>query len=300
MRTIMGQKLQGAAANGGGEHAYSGCVLEVEQWPALRDPVLLVAFSGWIDAGLAGAGSVAAVIDQLEGARRFARIDLDEIADLQQTRPTVHLADGVTRAIEWPTVDFVAGRADGRDVVVCTGPEPSIRWNEFTTTIVEAAERLGVEQALLLGGLPAAVSHRRPVKVMATGTSHALIQDLGTTRVDYDGPTGVQTVLQVALGEADIPAIGLWAEVPHYVAGNPSPPAIKALLERVGDLAGMSLELSEFDDQTEEYTARVEEGLAERPDVAEMVRELDVASESDLPTGDELATEIERFLREER
>jgi predicted ATP-grasp superfamily ATP-dependent carboligase len=296
----MGQKLQGADAGGPEEPAYSGSVLEVELWPELRDPVMVVAFTGWIDAGLAGAGSVAALIDQLEGARRFARIDLEEIADLQQTRPTVHLADGVTREIEWPAVDFVAGRAGGRDVVVCTGPEPSIRWNEFTTTIVETAARLGVEQALLLGGLPAAVSHRRPIKVMATATSHALIQDLGATRVDYNGPTGVQTVLQVALGDADIPAIGLWAEVPHYVAGNPSPPAIRALLERVRELAGMNLELGDFDGQAEEYAARVEEGLAERPDVAEMVRELDVVSETDLPTGDELASEIERFLREER
>jgi hypothetical protein len=110
----------------------------------------------------------------------------------------------------------------------------------------------------------------------------------------------VQTVLQVALGDADIPAVGLWAEVPHYVAGNPSPPAIRALLERVGDLAGLSLELGDLDGQADEYAARVEEGLAERPDVAEMVAELDVASEDDLPSGDELASEIERFLREER
>ncbi len=280
--------------------AYSGTVLEVEQWPELRDPVLVVAFTGWIDAGLAGVGTVAALVDQLVGARRFARIDLGGIADLQQTRPTVHLVDGVTRAIDWPAVDFVAGRVGGRDVVVCTGPEPSIRWLEFTTTIVDAAAHLGVSQALLLGGLPAAVSHRRPLRVMATGTSHALIADLGVTRVDYTGPTGVQTVLQVALGEADIPAIGLWAEVPHYVAGNPSPPAIKALLERVAELAGMTLETGDLDGQAEEYAARVEEGLAERPDVAEMVRELDVASEADLPSGDELASEIERFLREER
>ena len=280
--------------------AYSGTVLEVEQWPELRDPVLVVAFTGWIDAGLAGAGTVAALVDQLVGARHFARIDLEGIADLQQTRPMVHLVDGVTREIEWPAVDFVAGRVGGRDVVVCTGPEPSIRWLEFTTTIVAAAAHLGVTQALLLGGLPAAVSHRRPLRVMATGTSHALIADLGATRVDYTGPTGVQTVLQVALGEADIPAIGLWAEVPHYVAGNPSPPAIKALLERVSELAHMTLEVGDLDGQAEEYAARVEEGLAERPDVAEMVRELDVASEADLPSGDELASEIERFLREER
>ena len=280
--------------------AYSGTVLEVEQWPELRDPVLVVAFTGWIDAGLAGAGTVAALVDQLVGARHFARIDLEGIADLQQTRPMVHLVDGVTREIEWPAVDFVAGRVGGRDVVVCTGPEPSIRWLEFTTTIVAAAAQLGVTQALLLGGLPAAVSHRRPLRVMATGTSHALIADLGATRVDYTGPTGVQTVLQVALGEADIPAIGLWAEVPHYVAGNPSPPAIKALLERVSELAHMTLEVGDLDGQAEEYAARVEEGLAERPDVAEMVRELDVANEADLPSGDELASEIERFLREER
>jgi proteasome assembly chaperone (PAC2) family protein len=279
-------------------------VLEVEHWPELRDPVLVVAFSGWIDAGLAGVGAAAALVGQLDAPRRFARIDLEEIADLQQTRPTVHLADGVTREIEWPAVELVAGRFAGpgssRDVIVCTGPEPSLRWQAFTGAIVDAATRLDVEQALLLGGLPAAVSHRRPVRVVATATSHSQVQDAGASRLDYTGPTGVQTVLQVALGEAGIPAMGLWAEVPHYVSGNPSPPAIRALLERVGELARMSFELHDLDGQSDEYATRVEEGLAERPDVAEMVRELDAATDADLPTGDELASEIERFLREER
>jgi predicted ATP-grasp superfamily ATP-dependent carboligase len=274
-------------------------VLEVDHWPELHDPVLAVAFTGWIDAGLAGAGAVAALLEHLEEPSRFASIDLEPLVDLQQARPTVHLVDGVTREIEWPAVEFVAGRA-GRDVVVCTGPEPSLQWQSFTDTVVDVAGRAGVTEAMLLGGLPSAVSHRRPARVMATATRASLIQELGSPRVDYTGPTGVQTVLQVALGDAGIPAVGLWVEVPHYVAGNPSPPAIRSLLARLRELTGIEVPLADLDAQSDDYVARVEEGLSERPDVAEMVRELEAAAADEIPSGDEIASEIERFLREER
>lgn len=260
---------------------------------------MLVALTGWVDAGLAGAGALAVLAEQLQSAGRFARMDLDGLADFQQTRPTVRLIGGVTGEVVWPTVDLMAGRA-GRDVVIVTGPEPSIRWRAFTETLVGAAQRLGVAQALALGGMPAAVSHRRPVRVLATATSHSLVQELGAARVDYTGPTGAQTVLQIALGEAGIPAIGLWAQVPHYVAATPSPPAIRALLERVREIARVEVDVKALDEQSDAYSARVEEGLSERPDVAEMVRQLDTATEERLPTGDELASEIERFLRDER
>lgn len=271
----------------------------MEQWPELHEPALVVAFTGWIDAGLAGAGAVATLLEQLDNPIRFGGIDLEPISDLQQSRPVVRLTEGIAHEIVWPKVELVAGRA-GRDVVVCAGPEPSLQWRSFSQTIVDVAQRLGVTKALLLGGLPSAVSHRRPVRVLATATSHSVLQEVGPSRLDYEGPTGVQTVLQVALGAAGIPAIGMWAEVPHYVAGNQSPPAIRSLLARLREVAGVETSLDALDAQSKEYTERVEDGLRERPDVAAMVNELDEAVAGEIPTGDEIASEIEEFLREER
>jgi len=270
---------------------------DVDRWPELRRPVMVVALSGWVDAGLAGAGAVAVLAEQLESARRFGRLDLSDAVDLQQTRPTVKLVDGATREISWPTIDLVAGSA-GRDVVLCVGPEPSLRWREFTGRLVEAAERLGIERAVMLGGMPAVVSHRRPVTVLATATSAGLGQEAGALRTDYAGPTGAQTVLQVALGDAGVPAVGLWAQVPHYVSGNPSPPAIRALLARLREVAGVETELGALDAQTDDWVERVESGLADRPDVAELVQAIEAGAD-EIPTGDELASEIERFLRDE-
>jgi proteasome assembly chaperone (PAC2) family protein len=272
--------------------------IEVETWPELRGPVLVVALSGWVDAGMAGAGAAAVLADQLDSARRFGRVDLDDDLDFQSTRPTVQLVDGTTRKISWPAIDLVAG-ARGRDVVLCVGPEPSLHWKACTAGLVEAGRRLGVTRAVLLGGMPAVVSHRRPVSVLATATSRALAQEVGALRADYAGPTGAQTVLQVALGEAGVPAVGLWAQVPHYVSGNPSPPAIRALLAKLQEVAGVEADLARLDAQADAYLAKVEEGLAERPDVAQVVDAIEAGDEGELPTGEELASEIERFLRDE-
>lgn len=275
-------------------------VLDVDQWPQLRDPVMLVALTGWVDGGLAGAGALGTVAEQLDEARTFASIDLSDLVDLQQTRPTVSLVDGVTRRIEWPSIELVAGRA-GRDVVLVAGPEPSIRWREFAGELVGAARKLGVTYAVTLGGMPSAVSHRRPIPVLATATSRSLAQEVAALRADYVGPTGAQTVLQVALGDAGIEAVGLWAQVPHYVAGTPSPPAVRALLERLREIAGVEVDLRALDEQSDAYNTKVEEGLAERPDVADFVQRLeDAVGPPDLPSGEDLAREIERFLRDER
>jgi proteasome assembly chaperone (PAC2) family protein len=276
-------------------------VLDVERWPDLRDPVLVVALSGWVDAGLAGAGAIAVLGEQLESAASFARVDLTELVDLQQTRPSVHLVDGTTRAITWPAIELIAGRA-ARDVVLCRGPEPSLRWRALSDELVEMARRLGVRMMVGLGGMPTLASHRRPVNVLATATSPSLAQEVGVWRADYTGPTGAQTVIQVAMGHAGIPGVGLWAQVPHYVGATPSPPAIRALLARLRELAGVQTDLAGLDAQADEYLQRVEEGLSERPDVAEMVRNIEAAEESgtvDLPSGEELASEIERFLRDQ-
>jgi proteasome assembly chaperone (PAC2) family protein len=275
-------------------------VLDVDQWPSLRDPVMLVALTGWVDGGLAGTGTLAAVAEALEAPRKFATLDLADLLDLQQTRPTVSLTDGVTRKVEWPSIDLVAGRA-GRDVIIVAGPEPSIRWRDVTSTLVDVARRLDVQLAVTLGGMPAPVSHRRPINVMATASSRSVAQELGALRADYFGPTGAQTVLQVALGAAGVRAAGLWAQVPHYVAATPSPPAIRAMLERLREVTGLTGDLHSLDEQSDEYPERVGDGLSERPDVADMVRQLEAQSESDeVVSGEELAREIERFLRDER
>lgn len=270
-------------------------MLSVETWPDLRDPVLVIACTGWVDAGLAGSGAAQEIIDGMPAARRFATYDLGDTADLRTTRPIARLDDGMTRRIEWPTLSFVAGRA-GRDTVVLTGPEPCVQWQRVTEDIVGVAERLGVTLAVTLGAMPAAVSHRRPVPVLATATSRSLAQEIGALRADYHGPTGLQSVIQVALGDAGIDAIGLWAQVPHYVSGTPSPPASRALLERLRDLALVSVDLRDIDRRVEHYLEQVEAGLAERPDVAEMVAAID--EEEDEISGDALASEIERFLRD--
>lgn len=272
-------------------------MLNIEQWPKLREPVLVVALSGWVDAGSAGVGAAAVLAEQLQSAQRFGQVDVADLLDLQQTRPTVRMVDGTTREIVWPVIDLVAGRA-GCDVVLVIGPEPSLHWRAFTAELVTLAQRLDVRLAATLGGMPAVVSHRRPAPVLATATSRALAQEVGALRFDYLGPTGAQSVLQVALGEADIPAVGLWAQVPHYVAGNRSSPAIRALLERLRDVAGVQTDLRAMDTEVDEYLERVEGGLAERPDVAEMIRTIET-DQHDLPTGDELVSEIERFLRDE-
>ncbi|HEY3721936.1 MAG TPA: PAC2 family protein [Acidimicrobiia bacterium] len=276
-------------------------MLEVDQWPALREPVMLVALTGWVDGGLAGTGTLAAVAEALEAPRKFATVDLSDLLDLQQTRPTVSLLDGVTRHIEWPSIDLVAGRAGGRDVVIVAGPEPSVRWRDVTSDLVQVAQRLDVKLAITLGGMPAPVSHRRPVNILATASSRSVAQEVGALRGDYFGPTGAQTVLQVALGDAGVRSVGLWAQVPHYVAATPSPPAIRSMLERLRDIAGVNVDLHTLDEQSDAYLERVEEGLSERPDVADMVLQLESESPPDeAVSGEDLAREIERFLRDER
>ncbi len=278
--------------------------LQIDGQPTLHEPVLLVALSGWVDAGMAGSGAVALVQEQLSSRRQFATIDLSDLMDLQQTRPVVHLTGGTTREIEWPSIDFVAGRA-GRDVVVCSGPEPSLRWRAVLGEIVAAARTLGVSRAFTLGGVPSVASHRRPIGIMSTATSADLLRDAGAWRQDYNGPTGAQTALQVMLGEAGVPTVALWAQVPQYVSAGASPPAIRAVLAELRERGGLELDLQVLDAQVDAYVQRIEAGLADRPDVAQAIEAIESATpeptplEGDLPSGDELASEIERFLREQ-
>ena len=270
-------------------------MLEVDRWPELRDPAMVYAFAGWVDSGHVGAGTVAALAEQLDAGRRFATLDLTDLLDLQQVRPTVRLEDGGIRGLEWPRMELIAGRA-GRDVVLAFGPEPSIRWPEVAGMLVDAARRLGVTEAAAVGGMPGAVSHRRPVSVIGTAAGRSLAQEIGPLRADYEGPTGFQTVLEHALGESGVRSIALWAQVPQYIAGSLSPMGVRAVLERLGEVIGVTVDLRVHDERCEAYLARIEEGLAERPDVLDIIDRIDAAT-PEAPSGVELVSEIERFLR---
>lgn len=266
-------------------------MLDVDGWPNLRDPVLVVAIQGWVDAGMAGATAADVLCSRLGAGREFARIDLSDLVDLQQTRPAVGRTRGRPR-VTWPTLTCRAGRA-GRDVVVVRGPEPSLRWGSVMAALVDLAVRSGVTAAYGLAAMPAAVTHRRPVPVHAAVTVGSAEPAATMLREDYVGPTGLQTALLVALDQRGIPGTGLWAQVPHYVAGSPSPAAAAALLGHLRDAAGLTLDLDDLRRETEVYVRRVEDGLVERPDVAELVD----AIEAEHP-GDDLAAEVEQFLRD--
>jgi len=268
-------------------------VLSYERQPHLHDPLLILAFSGWVDAGLAGAGAVTALREQLHSPDEFAELDLADVMDLQQTRPTARWADDGGRVIDWPKITFVAGRL-GRDAIVVSGPEPSNRWLDVAGAVVNTARSLGVRQGFTLAGMPALVSHRRPVPVLATATHRSFAQELAPLRLQYAGPTGLQTVVQRALGDADIPCAGLWAQVPQYVSGSPSPPAVRALLRRLAELTGLEIDLRPLDARSDAYTTRVDTGLASRPDVQAVVDRIDQEQAS---STDDLVSEIEQFLR---
>lgn len=270
-------------------------MLTVERWPELRDPVMVFAFAGWVDSGHVGAGTVAALAEQMESGKRFATLDLTDLLDLQQVRPTVKLDEGGIRSIEWPKMELIAGRA-GRDVVLAFGPEPSIRWREVSAALVETALHLGVADAVAVGGMPGFVSHRRPVPVLASATTRSAAQEMEPLRADYEGPTGFQTVVQRALGDAGIQSAALWAQVPQYVAGSLSPPGVRAVLSRIVEITGVTVDLRVHDERCDTYSERLEEGLAERPDVLEIIDRLDAALPQE-PSGVELVGEIERFLR---
>jgi proteasome assembly chaperone (PAC2) family protein len=268
-------------------------MLTVDHWPELHEPALVVALRGWVDAGTAGAGAAQALRDQLDAVDAFAAIDLADVMDLQQTRPVARFESEGNRVIDWPEITIVAGRL-GRDVVIVSGPEPSLAWPEVAAQIVDVARRVGVRRSFTLAGMPALVSHRRPVPVLATATHRSLAQELAPLRAAYLGPTGLQTIVQRALGDAELPCAGLWAQVPQYVSGSPSPPAVRALLRRLSELAPLTVDLRSLDERCAAYTARVDAGLESRPDVREIVDRIDQQQTS---STDDLVSEIEVFLR---
>jgi len=277
--------------------------LQIDSVPELERPVLIAAFRGWND-GAQGASLAGGYLAKTWNAQQFASIDPETFYDFQATRPMVSLVDGITRQVDWPDNDFYSATPEGlgRGALLLLGVEPNLRWKRFTSLIVDLAREYDVELVVTLGALLADVPHTRPSPVTGTATDPELVERLGLQTSRYEGPTGIVGVLHDAFRAASLPSVSLWAAVPHYVSLAPSPRAALALCQRLGDLLESPIDTSELEEAVEAYTARVTEAVSTDEETAEYVQELEqraeMIDETDLPSGDSLAAELTRFLRE--
>ncbi len=276
--------------------------------PKLEQPPLICAFKGWNDGGEA-ASIALRYLQERWHAETFATLDPEEFYDFQVTRPTVRLEEGVSRVIEWPKAEFAAASIGGRDVVLFGATEPNIRWRTFTEAVLATAEEIRSPMLVTLGAFLTDVPHSRPVPVVGSAVDQETADRLGLARSQYEGPTGIVGVLHDASNRAGVPSVSLWAAVPHYLPVAPNPKAALALVERVAELLGMSINTEplaravgsweqtmlgamEESDELTEYVARLEAAADENIGRARL-------SEEQVPSGDAIAAELERFLREQ-
>lgn len=272
--------------------------------PRLRRPVMLCAFEGWNDAGDAASFAVR-YLGERWGTRAFADVDPEEHFDFTTTRPRVQLVDGHQREIAWPGIEFSGGSIPGtdRDVILLEGSEPQLRWRTFCEHVVEVATAYDVELVVTLGALLAEVPHSRPVSVIGTAVDDGLIERLGLARSSYEGPTGIVGVLQDACARAGLPAASLWAAVPTYVPGAPSPKAALALIERLGGLLDVGMVATDLEIATAEYERQIDELVDEDEETTDYVAALEArfdagdSDDDDLTDASSLVEEVERFLR---
>jgi proteasome assembly chaperone (PAC2) family protein len=276
--------------------------------------VLLAGFEGWNDA--ADAASTAATWLTQHGsgeAERVAFIDPEVHFDFQSRRPHVTLAGGVTRSVTWPKNVFFTVHHEERDLVVLRGIEPSYRWSSFCRAVIAVARATECEMVVTFGALLADVPHTRTARVTGTATDPDLVERLGLARSRYEGPTGIVGVLHDRCHAEGIDSVSLWAPVPHYLAAPPNPPASLALLDRVAGLLDLHLDLARLHRTAAAWREKVDEVAAADDDVRGYVRTLEDRYDADtlsdasdtswganLPTGDELANEVERYLRDQR
>ena len=295
---------------------------ELRARPELDSPVLVMAPEGWIDAGLGGAGAVGALLAAME-TEVIASFDVDRLLDHRARRPVSHMLDGVYTDLVWPAIDLLSGRdADGRPVLVLAGPEPDHEWRAFADAVAELAVMFGVRLAVGLGAFPAGVPHTRTSRLAATASNAQLANQLGVVSGVVQVPAGVLAAIERRFTQLEIPTIAIWARVPHYAASMPYPPASVQLLEGLNNVAGIRVEVPDLVEAAEATKAQLEELTANSVQHTALVRQLEVqvdaeesggqaaSSEDDpsppeaawgnLPTGDELAAEVERFLRGEQ
>jgi proteasome assembly chaperone (PAC2) family protein len=279
--------------------------------PTLNRPVLLLAFTGWNDAGTAATFAARFVAQRL-AAQKFASLDPETFYNFVEQRPTVRLRNG-EREIVWPTNEFLYARDPGlvQDVIIGLGVEPHLRWRAYTDAILHIVETCKVELVVTLGALLADVAYSRPVRLTGAASDPALARRLKLSVSRYEGPTGIVGVLNDMCRLKGLPAISIWANVPHYIQASPNVKAALAIVRRALTLLDFSTDLGDLERAAMDFDKRVADVLAADPKVAEYVRRLEDRHDDDdaeeshdhvdaLPSGEELARELEQFLREQR
>jgi proteasome assembly chaperone (PAC2) family protein len=273
-------------------------LINLRQVTNLAEPSAVVAFDAWVDAGAAATSAIQAMV--ADDAPTIASFDADLLYDYRARRPTLEISDGRPATLTWPELSLRQVRAGERDLLVLTGPEPDFRWRELGRDLVELARGVGLREWISLGAIPAAVPHTRPVPILGTESSPGLLRGdvvpgpAGLLRV----PAAAISVLEVAMAQAGIPAVGYFAQVPHYVSG-PYPVAALALLETLGKHLGLPLDSAALRAEAELLRTRLDSATAVDEKTRSYVERLEsMVDEERLPAGDELIGEIERFLRE--
>lgn len=274
---------------------------EFDGLPVLRSPVAVAAFEGWNDAADASTGAVEH-LEHVWEVRPITALDPEDFYDFQVNRPTVALADGETRRIEWPTTRFGIARPPGteRDVVLIRGIEPSMRWRAFCNEVLEICHSLEVKRIVLLGALLADVPYTRPLPISGSVSDGLASTRLKLASTRYEGPTGIVGVLHDACVRAELEAVSFWVHVPHYANSPPCPKATLALLHRVEDLLDLPVPMSELAEEAAEWEQRIRTAAEQDSELSEYVRELEerLGDEGIQPvSGDEIAQEFEKYLR---
>lgn len=278
----------------------------------LDGPVLVLFLDGWIDAGL-GAASAMAHLLAAASTELVASFDVDHFVDYRDRRPVVSISNGLAEGLDWPEIELRAWKdRSGKDVVSLVGPEPDLAWHTFVDSVVELGQELGVRLVVTLGAFPLSVPHTRPVKLVATAPTTAsldLAEEVGVVRGTHTLPAPISAALLEGFGAAGIAAVGLWARVPHYAAAMPYPAASAALVDGLATVAGLDLDSADLHAAAGLANARIDGLIAGSEEHSNMVRALEEAVDAeqvtppfdpdDLPTGDEIGAELERFLRGE-
>jgi proteasome assembly chaperone (PAC2) family protein len=280
--------------------------IEWSERPTLRKPLVVSAFKGWNDAGEAATAALGFLIDSFD-ATEVARIDPEEFYDFTAVRPTVRLAEGRTRVIEWPENSFHAAQVSGaeHDLLLLQGVEPSLRWREFTQIVANTALELDAHMVISLGALLADVPHSRPVPMTGIASDAELVERLGYEGSTYEGPTGIVGVLHHACSTAGLSSVSLWASVPHYVAAAPNPKAALALIRSFEGVAGVAVEARDLEESAEDYERQVSAAVASDPEVKSFVERLEETLDEiqpdvpeRIPSAETIARDFQRFLRQ--
>ena len=280
-----------------------GSLYELVERPELDSPLLVMVLKGWVDAGLGADGAAEVLVDGLE-RRTVARFDADALLDWRARRPVLRLEEGVNAQLSWEETELSWTRDEaGNDLLLLLGNEPDHAWLAFSEQVVDLAADLGTRLVLGLGAYPAPAPHTRPPLVAASASHPDLAA--GFVRSSVEVPTGVQGMLERKAALRGIPALGLWAQVPHYVAAMPYPAASLALLEAASRVGDVRLPVADLAERAATNRNRLDELIAQNAEHLAMVAQLEAqadeaaaSAELSATSGDELAAELERYLRE--